>query len=102
MQIKKSFILAAFLSSHFLVQAQQQRAVVIGIDKYKFTERAPFPELEGCKNDAQAIKILITARYKFQNNNITDIYNEQATRANILKAFNYLLIKSKKGDVAFI
>ncbi|MEO8764768.1 MAG: caspase family protein [Ginsengibacter sp.] len=102
MKLKVSFLCFALLCCVLFLRAQQQRALVIGIDKYKPSERSPFPELDGCKNDAQAIKILINARYKFSNNNIRDIYNEQATRANIIKAFNELLNKSEKGDVAFI
>lgn len=102
MKIRISFLCIVILFASFVSQAQQQRALVIGIDKYKETSRSPFPELEGCKNDALSMKILINARYNFPDEHIKALYNEQATRENILKSLNELLDKSEKGDIAFI
>ena len=77
--MKLSFLyIAIFCWS--LSNAQQQRALVIGIDKYKATERSPFPELDGCKNDALSMKILANAKFNFPNANIKELYDEQATR----------------------
>lgn len=101
--MKISILFISLLFYSLLAEAQQrQRALVIGIDNYKETDRSPFPELDGCKNDAQSMKILINAKYNFPNNKIKELYNEQATRDNILKSINELLNESHKGDVAFI
>ncbi|MGH2565821.1 MAG: caspase family protein, partial [Ginsengibacter sp.] len=100
--MKISILCISLLLCCNVTEAQQQRALVIGIDKYKPTSRSPFSELDGCKNDASSMKILINAKYNFPNNNIKELYNEQATRENILRSLNDLLNKSSKGDVAFV
>ena len=100
--MKGSFLCILISLWSLVTEAQEQRALVIGIDKYKGTDRAPFPELDGCKNDAESMKILVSAKYNFPNNQIKELYNDQATRENILKSINDLLDKSRKGDVAFI
>src|SRR5690348_5785002 len=102
MKIRISFLCISILLWSVVSLARQQRALVIGIDKYRETSRSPFPELDGCKNDALSMKILINARYNFSNENIKALYNEQATRENILKSLNELLNKSQKGDIAVI
>lgn len=102
MKTKISFLCIVILLWSFKSRGQQERALVIGIDKYKETDRSPFPELDGCKNDALSMKILINAKYNFPNENIKALYNEQATRENILKSLKELLDKSKKGDIAFV
>jgi hypothetical protein len=100
--MKTSILGISLLFWCFIAEAQQQRALLIGIDSYKETDRSPFPELDGCKNDASSMKILITAKYNFPNKNIKELYNDQATRDKILKSINELLNESHKGDVAFI
>jgi len=100
--MKTSILCISLLLWCFIIEAQQKRALVIGIDTYKETDRSPFPALDGCKNDAQSMKILINAKFDFPNNNIKELYNEQATRDNILKSINELLNECHKGDVAFI
>ncbi len=102
MKPRISFLCIVVLLWSFISRAQQQRALVIGIDTYKETERSPFPELDGCKNDALSMKILINAKYNFLNSNIKELYNEQATRENIVGSLNELLDNSQKGDIAFI
>jgi hypothetical protein len=102
MIMKTSILCISLLLWCFIIEAQQKRALVIGIDTYKISDRSPFPKLDGCKNDAQSIKILINAKYDFPNNNIKVLYNEQATRGNILKSISELLNECRKGDVAFI
>ena len=100
--MRTSILCITLLLWCLIIEAQQKRALVIGIDTYKETDRSPFSALDGCKNDAQSIKILINAKYNFPNNNIKELYNEQATRGNILKSISELLNECKKGDVAFI
>ena len=100
--MKTSILCLSLLLWCFIIEAQRKWALVIGIDTYKETDRSPFPALDGCKNDAQSIKILINAKYDFPNNNAKELYNEQATRGNILKSISELLNECQKGDVAFI
>src|SRR6266853_5734329 len=102
MIMKISILCISLLLCCFITDAQQKRALVIEIDSYKATDRSPFPELDGCKNDALSMKILINAKYNFPKNNVKELYNEQATRDNIIKSINELLNECQKGDVAFI
>jgi hypothetical protein len=89
--------------------AQEQRALIIGIDTYAPPEgvtpendggRVDFRDLDGCKNDAQAVKQLISL-YSFPETNIRELYDRQATRDAILAQINNLLDQSKRGDIAF-
>src|ERR1039457_5145404 len=100
--MKIYFLCISILLGSLFSNAQDKRALIIGIDKNQQTERAPFPELQGCINDARAMKILINAKYDFLNNNIKELYDELATRENILKSMDELLDSCRKGDVAFI
>jgi hypothetical protein len=102
MEIKFWVLCFPFLCCTVILQAQQQRALVIGIDKYKATERSPFPELDGCKNDALSIKTMIVERYNFKEQNIDSLYDEKATNNAIQTAIRRLLAVSNRGDVAFI
>ncbi|RYY60941.1 MAG: caspase family protein, partial [Chitinophagaceae bacterium] len=90
--------------------AQEQRALVIGIDIYQPPDgvtpandggRIDFPDLDGCKNDAQSMKSLIT-RYNFAEANVRELYDRAATRDAILAGMNALLADSKRGDLALI
>jgi Caspase domain/Domain of unknown function (DUF4384) len=105
------FILAVLFSIPSI--AQEQRALIIGIDAYDPPEgvtisesspRSEFHSLDGCKNDAIAMRDLIVTRFGFKKDNgtIHEIYNTDATRDNILKSMKELLEKSKSGDIAFI
>ena len=91
--------------------AQQQRALIIGIDHYApppgytpstTSGRLIYPNLEGCKNDALAIYSIITSKFGFDPNNIDTLLDESATRDGILNAMKQLLEKSNPGDIAFI
>ncbi len=103
----------AFLCIYHVLNAsaQQQRALVIGIDRYqppaamKVTSasgRTEWPNLEGCKNDAQSVKNEIVLRWGFNNEHIHELYDTNATRKNILFEMNRLLKESKTGDIVFI
>ncbi|GAB4093996.1 caspase family protein [Flaviaesturariibacter terrae] len=90
--------------------AQEQRALVIGIDTYQPPDgvtpsndggRIDFQNLDGCKNDALSMKQLISL-YGFSSDNTRELYDRNATRDAILAEMNRLLSASKKGDVAFI
>jgi Caspase domain len=91
--------------------SQQQRALLIGIDRYTppagYTPspsvgRLDFKDLEGCKNDALAIYSIITSKFGFDQKNIDTLFNNTATRDGILNAMKQLLKNSNSGDIAFI
>lgn len=92
--------------------SQTQRALIIGIDAYDPPEgvvvsteaHSIFPSLDGCKNDAIAMRDAVVARYGFKKEKgyMRELYDSMATRKNILDGMNELLMQSKSGDIAFI
>lgn len=70
-----------------------KKAVLIGIN-YTNTEN----ELYGCVNDAMNLKTLLTTKYKYKEENIKTILNEEATRSTILQEITTLVKDSSKGD----
>ena len=54
-------------------------AVVIGIDQY-----TKWPKLRYAVNDAQGVKDLLIKKYSFKPENVFTLFDEQATRENIL------------------
>ncbi|MCX6282243.1 MAG: caspase family protein [Bacteroidetes bacterium] len=87
----------------FAVTIPNQRALVIGIDRYNPDSiQGRWHNLDGCKNDAISVRALLIARYNFPASSIDTLYNQQASRASILKSFNRLLDKSNPGDIAVI
>ena len=110
MKLKLILILALSISVTSVI-AQQQLALLIGIDKYAPPEnyqpsskvgRLEFPDLEGCRNDALAVQSLIVSKFNFVNKNIDTLFNESATREGILNGLNSMLEKSKSGDIVFL
>ena len=71
-------------------------ALVIGIDNYKGT----WPQLKNAVNDAKAIESMLKAQYKFDN--FKSLYNEQATRENIIAQLELLVANAKPQDNVFI
>lgn len=67
-------------------------ALIIGINNYSGT----WPKLKNAVNDAKAFETELRSRYEF--NSIRTLYNEQATRANILKEFEWLMANVREND----
>jgi Caspase domain len=93
------------------VKAQARRtALIIGINTYKpplneltqTDNRRTWSNLDGCINDASSIKDLVESRYGFPAANITTLFNEQASREQIITSLKKLVSTSVKGDVVFI
>jgi hypothetical protein len=110
MKAKYLFVLLLLLKVLF-TQAQQQRALLIGINDYappaNYTPsstvgRLDFPDLDGCTNDALSIYSIINSKFSFEQKNIDTLFNKSASREAILNGFKALLNKSNTGDVAFI
>ncbi len=101
----------ALLFSFSLAQSQkQQRALIIGINIYKpplseapdNTNRRSWSNLDGCVNDASAMKDLAISKYGFKETNMTTLYNEQASRERIISELKKLINVSQAGDIVFI
>ena len=76
----------------------ESHAVVIGIDDY-----AKWPKLRYAVNDARGIKELLIRKYEFKPEHVHTLYNQQATRRNILSLLGDQLAESvKKEDRVFI
>ena len=71
-------------------------ALIIGIDKYK----GHWAKLENAVNDAQAIEKLLRTKYKFDH--FKTLYDEQATRTNVIKELEWLAENVTGKDNVFI
>ena len=103
-----------------------RRAVLVGIDHYRFATDAEIeaarPQLlaahmlepgkdppardwhplDGAVNDERAMHELLVHRYGFDNSHITELPNEAATRAHILAALEQNFVSdARDGDVLF-
>ncbi|MBT5305729.1 MAG: caspase family protein, partial [Candidatus Scalindua sp.] len=58
---------------------------VIGIDSY-----TNLPRLNTSVDDAKAVKEILLKRYLFDEYHVIELYNEEATRRNILGKLRYL------------
>ncbi len=102
------FSLMLLAGSSALAQPRQL-ALIIGINEYKPSlneamaeSRRSWSNLDGCVNDATAIKDLVVSKYAFKSENITTLFNAEASRARIISELQKLVDNAKKGDVVFI
>lgn len=66
---------------------------VIGIDTY-----IDWPHLKTAVNDAKSLRDALLSRYHFDKDHLIELYDEQATRKNILKKLRYLAQKVREDD----
>ena len=71
-------------------------ALVIGIDNYK----GEWAKLANAVNDAKALETLLKTKYKFDA--FRTLYNDQATRENIITEFEWLIQNVKESDNVLI
>ena len=71
-------------------------ALLVGVNAYP--EDGLFPPLNGCINDVELQYQLLVHRYGFNPSDIVKLTDEQATRENILTAFDEHLIKQAQPD----
>lgn len=107
--MRRLFLTALTLCFIFSAAAFTSRSLIIGIDIYKpagqqstNSARLIWRNLNGCVNDAMAIKELAIAKYGFQPLNITSLSNQEASRERILAELKKLVEVSQNGDVVFI
>ena len=66
---------------------------VIGIDTY-----IHWPRLKTAVNDAKSVKDVLLSRYHFDKKHLIELYDEQATRKNILGKLRYLAKNVRQDD----
>jgi hypothetical protein len=70
---------------------------VIGIDTY-----IHWPRLKTAVNDAKSTKNVLLSRYHFNKKHLIELYDEQATRKNIIGKLRYLANNVREDDSLFI
>ena len=70
---------------------RDSHALIVGIDQY-----AHWPGLHHAVRDAKAMQALLTTRFGFKPDNVTALFDGEATRANILRALNDKLADAKR------
>lgn len=78
------------------VEVGEYYGLVIGIDEYN----GEWPQLKNAVNDAKAVAELLSSKYTFRY--MKTLYNQDATRDNILKEFEFLLQRVKENDNVLI
>lgn len=73
--------------------AGDQWLLVIGIDTYIY-----WPRLQTAANDAKSVRDALLSRYHFDKDHLIELYNEQATRKNILGKLRFLAKNVDKDD----
>jgi len=82
------------------LKAQNKFALVVGINKYfDAPGKLNAHSLKGCVNDGLAMQRLLQNRYGFSAGNIETLFDEQATKTNLLYKVRTILLKCKPGDV---
>lgn len=70
---------------------------VIGINNY-----IKWPRLRTAVNDARAVRDVLISRYHFEEEQLIELYNEEATRKNILDRLRYLAVNVEENDSLII
>jgi len=78
------------------IQVGKYYALIIGIDKYS----GAWKKLDNAVSDAKAVESILKDKYQFDN--FISLYNEQATRENILSKLEWLMQNVKENDNVFI
>lgn len=106
---KTVFLFCSFVATTIAVAQPRQLALIIGINEYKpplneavADSRRSWSNLDGCVNDATAIRDLVVSKYSFKPENITTLFNAEASRSKIISELEKLVTNAKKGDVVFI
>ena len=95
-------LVLGLIGTSSLANAQKKHALLIAInDYYEAKGKRSSESLNGPINDARAIKNLLIAKFGFSNQLIDTVYNENATRDNIIAAIKKKIRESKPGDQMF-
>ncbi|RYF91673.1 MAG: caspase family protein, partial [Chitinophagaceae bacterium] len=102
--------LLGFVCSQTVSAQAKQTALIIGINTYKpplsevtgTDTRRSWSNLDGCVNDATAMRDVAIAKYNFPEKNITTLLDAEASRDRIISELKKLVAEAKAGDVVFI
>ena len=75
-------------------------ALIIGINKYPAMDKDK--QLEAARKDAEAISKLLIERYGFSKERMVELYDEQASRKGVIRAFSSLKRRLTDKDSLFI
>ena len=96
---RRLFILAIVLPLVAPLLLAEDRALIVGVEKYKNPLTPPTP---GCVADALAMSEFIKTKFGFAASSIKLLLNEEATAANIENGLNqWLVAGSRPGDKVF-
>ena len=90
----RAFVLGLFVVAPALAHAAGSSALVIGINEY-----TSVPSLDGAANDAQDIAAALSRN---GSSRVLILTNGEATKANIVNAWNTLLADAQPGDTIFV
>jgi caspase domain-containing protein len=75
-----------------------KRALLIGINNYKYPDRVP--SLAGSLNDVEDMREVLIGKFEFPSQNILVLKDSQATHAQIISAIQtHLIAKTQPGDI---
>ena len=94
---KKFLIILLTISFFFELQAQEKRALLVGISKYDIALTGyQWNNINGA-NDVKLLKPIL----KSKGFKVSTLINEQATHNNIIDGINKLIATSKNGDIVY-
>ncbi|AUB55658.1 MULTISPECIES: caspase family protein [Methanobacterium] len=76
-----------------------KRALCVGINNFKYF---PSAALRGCVNDANDMENLLKILFEFQSDNIVKLTDAKATKANIMKNLQEMLVGAKSGKYSHL
>ncbi len=76
-----------------------KRALCVGINNFKYF---PSAALRGCVNDANDMENLFKILFGFQADNIVKLTDAKATKANIMKNLQEMLVGAKSGKYSHL
>ncbi len=75
-------------------------ALIVGINKYPTMDKDK--QLEAARKDAEAVSKLLVERYGFSKERMVELYDEQASRKGVIRAFSSLKRRLTDKDSLFI
>jgi len=73
-------------------------ALLVGVDDYASGTERQFPDLEGCVNDVRRMEDLLVESFGFDPDEIFVLLDHEATHANLVHAFDRVLIDRAGPD----
>ncbi len=98
-KILKLLLFIFFYSATISINAQDKFAVLVAVNDYYENPGVKSPHsLNGCVNDANAVKGLLLNRFGFAAANVTTLFDAKVTKKNFVDLMHIMLQKCKPGD----